>query len=162
MQVLDIRRNHLLVNSLIALVFTVLSLTACSPAGLGSSSSSDEIALISEGETIYQANCANCHGINGEGEPNWKTPKEDGTYPAPPHTVDGHTWHHGDNLLFQIVEGGGDSLDIPNFKSNMPAFGGVLTDEEIIAVLTYLKSIWPAEQQRFQFEASQRELLPDQ
>jgi len=159
---MDFRRDRLLLTRLIAFVVVVLLLAACSLAGSSSIGLPDEIALISEGETIYQINCAACHGINGEGEPNWKTPKEDGTYPAPPHTVDGHTWHHSDALLFQIIEGGGDSLEIPNFKSNMPAFGDVLTDDEIIAVLIYLKSIWPAEQQRIQFEASQREPLTDQ
>lgn len=111
------------------------------------------------GKQVYVKNCAACHGANGEGEPDWKIPKEDGTYPAPPHSVDGHTWHHGDGLLIQIIKGGGNSLDIPNFKSNMPAFGGILTDEEIMAGLAYLKSTWPEEQRRFQFEASQQELV---
>ncbi len=32
--------------------------------------------------------------------------------------------------------------DVPNFKSGMPAFGDLLTHEEIIAVLTYVKSLW--------------------
>lgn len=120
-----------------------------------------DAAQVELGGKLYVNNCAACHGVNGEGEPDWKTPKEDGTYPAPPHSVDGHTWHHGDDLLFQIVSGGGDSLDIPNFKSNMPAFGGRLTGEEIVAVLTYLKSTWPEEQRRFQFEVSQQETLVD-
>ncbi len=114
------------------------------------------------GRQVYAENCAACHGPNGEGEPDWKIPKEDGTYPAPPHSVDGHTWHHGDGLLFQIIAGGGDSLDIPNFKSNMPAFGGRLTDGEIVAVLTYLKSTWPEEQRRFQFAVSQQASATEQ
>ena len=35
-----------------------------------------------------------------------------------------------------------ESPDIPNFKSGMPAFGDLLSHEEIIAVLTYVKSLW--------------------
>ena len=44
-------------------------------------------------------------------------------------------------------------MNIPNFKSNMPAFGDILTEEEIIAVMTYLKSMWPEKERRAQFEA---------
>ena len=32
--------------------------------------------------------------------------------------------------------------DYPGFKSAMPAFGGQLGRDEIIAVLTYVKSLW--------------------
>ena len=35
-----------------------------------------------------------------------------------------------------------ESPDVPNFKSGMPAFGGQLSHEEIIAALTYVKSLW--------------------
>jgi len=123
-------------------------------------SSSLDPALVTQGRLIYQENCAACHGPNGEGQPNWKVANPDGTYPAPPHTVDGHTWHHGDGLLFQIIKEGGKSLNIPNFKSGMPAFGDKLTDEEIVAVLTYIKSLWPEEQRRSQAQISQQDPLP--
>lgn len=109
---------------------------------------------------MYAANCAACHGSRAEGQPEWKIPKADGSYPAPPHDVSGHTWHHGDGTLFQIIEGGGDSLRIPGFKSNMPGFGETLSDEDIISVLTYIKSLWPTEERRIQMDASQQDPLP--
>ena len=31
------------------------------------------------------------------------------------------------------------------YESNMPAYEGVLSDEEIRAVLSYIKSRWPAD-----------------
>ena len=31
------------------------------------------------------------------------------------------------------------------YQSDMPAFGGVLTDEQIAAVMAYIKSKWPAD-----------------
>ena len=97
------------------------------------------------GQQIFASTCAACHGIDGQGQENWHVPKEDGTLPAPPLNGDGHTWHHGDGLLYQIVRQGGKSLEspnVPNFKSAMPAFGDLLNDEEIVAVLTYVKSLW--------------------
>jgi mono/diheme cytochrome c family protein len=36
----------------------------------------------------------------------------------------------------------------------MPAFGSVLSDEEITAVLTYIKSTWPEETRTTQWEVT--------
>ncbi len=98
-----------------------------------------------KGQTIFQANCAVCHGADGEGQPDWHVKKPDGILPAPPLNGDGHTWHHGDGTLYTYVSKGGkayESPDIPSFKSGMPGFGEVLSHEEIIAVIEYLKSVW--------------------
>ena len=88
--------------------------------------------------------CAVCHGVGGEGQPDWHVRKKDGTLP-PPLNGDGHTWHHSDGLLYRIVSQGGVILEdprYPSFKSAMPAFGDRLSHQEIIAVLTYVKSLW--------------------
>ena len=100
---------------------------------------------LSAGREIFVANCAVCHGANGEGQPNWQVRKGDGTLPPPPLNGDGHTWHHADGLLYRIVSQGGKMFESPNypsFKSAMPAFGDSLNRQEIIATLTYVKSLW--------------------
>ena len=112
------------------------------------------------GEQVYRVSCANCHGNDAEGQLDWKSQKPNGVYPAPPHDGSGHTWHHGDGLLYQIISDGGASLNLPGFQSGMPAFGGALGDAEIRAVLTYLKSLWPEEQRQTQWLASQNDPLP--
>ena len=97
------------------------------------------------GRALFVANCSACHGAGGEGQPDWHIRNDDGTAPAPPLNGEGHTWHHADGLLYRIVSQGGaisESLDVPGFKSAMPAFGETLTREEIISVLTYVKSLW--------------------
>lgn len=102
-------------------------------------------STISQGESIFRANCAACHGANGEGQPDWHIRKPDGLLPAPPLNSDGHTWHHGDGTLYRIVSQGGaiyESPDLPNYKSGMPTFGETLSHEEIIAVISYVKSLW--------------------
>lgn len=99
---------------------------------------------IAAGETIYKEHCASCHGANLEGEPNWQRPNADTTMPAPPHSERGHTWHHADQFLFDITKYGVEKMvKLENYKSNMPAYEHVLSDEEIIAVLSYIKSTWP-------------------
>lgn len=99
--------------------------------------------MVALGRTVYAEHCAECHGKNLEGEPDWRTPKADGTLPAPPHDDSGHTWHHGDELLFRYTKEGGAAIAPPDFKSAMPAFGGALSDEQIWAALAFIKSTWP-------------------
>ena len=97
------------------------------------------------GQEIFASTCAACHGVNGEGQPNWNIPNEDGSLPAPPLNGDAHTWHHGDGLLYRIVSEGGGFLEVPgfpNFKSRMPAFGEQLSHAELVAVITYIKTFW--------------------
>ena len=74
------------------------------------------------------------------------SPDEDGRLPAPPHDQTGHTWHHDGDTLFQLTKYGvGALINDPDYASNMPIYDGVLSDEEIIAVLSYIKSTWPEE-----------------
>ncbi|WP_299373184.1 cytochrome c [uncultured Kiloniella sp.] len=100
---------------------------------------------IVEGGKLYQQNCASCHGIQLEGETNWRSPKEDGSLRAPPHNKDGHTWHHPDRILFHITKFGGAAIAPEGFNSNMPAFNKTLSDTEINKVLAFIKSKWPKE-----------------
>ena len=106
--------------------------------------------LVARGRIVYQESCAACHGARLEGQPNWRQMKPDGTLPAPPHDVTGHTWHHSDQLLFQITKFGSAAVAGPGFKSGMPIYEGVLEDADIWAVLAYIKSHWPADIQAAQ------------
>lgn len=138
------------------LLMLVFFLVACQPAANPSTASSEIIQL---GETVYVQQCASCHGINLEGQPDWKMQNEDGSFRTPPHDDTGHTWHHGDPTLLEAIRLGGARFNDLNIggTSNMPAFGDILSDEEITAVLTYIKSTWTEENQGWQEEATQRE-----
>ena len=105
----------------------------------------DDPRLVALGQTVYAAHCADCHGADLEGQPDWRQRQADGTLPAPPHDDSGHTWHHPDDLLFTITKKGGQYLAPSDFKSGMPAFEDVLNDEEILASLAYIKSRWSPE-----------------
>ena len=64
----------------------------------------------------------------------------------PPHDETGHTWHHDSDTLFQLTKYGVSALiNDPDYASNMPIYDGVLSDEEIIAVISYIKSTWSEE-----------------
>ena len=130
------------------LVHAAILLTACasSPAeDRPTPVSTATVEAAPTGRELFAANCAACHGSAGEGQPDWHIKKADGTLPPPPLNGDGHTWHHGDGLLYRIVSQGGIFLEDPRdtgFKSAMPAFGDRLSQDEIIEVLTYIKNLW--------------------
>lgn len=108
--------------------------------------------VVARGADIYTRSCAACHGGDLSGQENWRTANPDGSYPAPPHDSSGHTWHHTDQLLFEIIDVG---LDLP--ISRMPAFGDHLDDDEIVAVVDFIKSHWGDAERAVQWELTWRE-----
>lgn len=104
----------------------------------------DDAQIVAHGEALYGDYCASCHGENLEGQENWRERGSDGLLPAPPHDQTGHTWHHTDDVLFGITKYGvGKFAGLDDYKSSMQPFEGVLSDDDIIAVLSYVKSRWP-------------------
>ncbi len=100
--------------------------------------------LLATGARVYAERCASCHGTQLEGQPDWQSRGADDLLPAPPHDATGHTWHHRDELLFRITKFGmAKAINLPDYKSSMPIYEGVLSDEEIVAVLSWIKSRWP-------------------
>ncbi|UWQ22086.1 cytochrome c [Jannaschia sp. W003] len=106
----------------------------------------DDPAEVALGARIYAESCAACHGARLEGQPRWREPGPDGLRPAPPHDATGHTWHHDGATLFALTRDGLEALlgDAAP-ETGMPAFAGLLTDAEIRAALSYIKSTWPPE-----------------
>lgn len=109
---------------------------------------------IERGRAVYAEQCATCHGADLEGQPNWRSPNDDGTLPAPPHNETGHTWHHDNQLLFTYTKFGGQGAlaerGSTNFKSGMPGFADAISDAEICDVLAYIRSTWPERVQEIQ------------
>lgn len=114
----------------------------------------DDPAQVSLGRAVYSENCASCHGVRLEGQPDWRIRKPDGKLPAPPHDETGHTWHHPDKQLFDITKSGVAAL-VSGYESDMPAYRGVLSDEEIWAVVAFIKSTWRPEIRRRQDRRNQ-------
>lgn len=125
-----------------------------STAGSKPSGDPTDVEQVALGETVYRENCADCHGANLEGQPNWKQRLPDGAMPAPPHDETGHTWHHPDQQLFDYTKLGGAAVVPAPFKSAMPGFGETLSDDQIWAVLAFIKSRWPERQREIQAQRS--------
>ena len=131
-----------------------LVLATVAPA-LGSHASAEPATWV--GARIYADACASCHGANLEGQPDWQESLPTGRMPAPPHDATGHTWHHGDASLFRLVKDGVEKVVGGGYQSDMPAFAGVLSDDEIRAVLAFIKSTWPDRARAYQAQVSANE-----
>jgi len=103
----------------------------------------DNAELVREGMSLYTEHCASCHGARLEGQASWRQRKPDGRLPAPPHDQTGHTWHHPDDMLIRITLQGPRTVAGANYVSDMPAYQGILDEQQVIAVLSYIKSTWP-------------------
>jgi mono/diheme cytochrome c family protein len=107
-----------------------------------------DAALVSRGAELYAKHCAECHGADLEGQPNWRERSASGRLPAPPHDASGHTWHHPAEQLFALTKAGIEPFAPEGYESDMPAFAGKLSDADIWAVLSFIKSRWPEDIQR--------------
>ena len=91
---------------------------------------------VAQGEQYYQANCATCHGATGAGDARAGVPALNGSM---------HSWHHGDSQIAGLIRRGG---------IQMPAVGADWSDEQIIAVLAYIKQWWAPQQRATQARIS--------
>lgn len=96
--------------------------------------------IVDYGDSLFQQNCAVCHGVNAEGTKEWKKTDENGNYPPPPLDGSAHAWHHSIPALARYVKEGGIKLG-----GVMPAFGDKLSNEEVLAMIAFFQSKWPDE-----------------
>lgn len=93
-----------------------------------------DAAAAGPGANLFKANCASCHQPSGKGIP--------GTYPA----LAGSAFAQGDpSVPIRIVLHGFQGKIERNgtaFNGVMPPLGGVLSDEDIANILTYVRSSW--------------------
>lgn len=82
--------------------------------------------VLARGQTLYDAACAECHGLDGKGY-------AQSLVLAPPLDGSAHSWHHPDSQILGLLRFGG---------MTMPAVAASWTDDDIEATLTYVKSRW--------------------
>ena len=99
-------------------------------------------ALVVYGKSIFDEYCSVCHGSKLGGELASGATVPEGQSPAPPLNGTAHSYHHADGELFGVVKHGPGSLDARDWP-RMPIFDRVLPDDDIWAVIAYIKSVWP-------------------
>jgi len=89
-----------------------------------SQSTPDQFAAV---KTIYEKDCKECHGQNGEGGP---VKLQDGTKLKVPSLRQGHALRHADAEFVKQITKGGDG---------MPAFADKLKTEEINDLIKFIR-----------------------
>lgn len=92
-------------------------------------------ASIAAGKTIYDAQCANCHGATGKGD--GKLAASITTGPKPSDLTDA-TWKHGstDGEIYTLIHDGSKG-------TGMRGYGTRLKTEDIWNVVNYLRTLGP-------------------
>jgi mono/diheme cytochrome c family protein len=113
-------------------------------AACGALGGEDEAAEVARGEELYDRYCISCHGGETGG---------DIADVPPPHNAQGHTWHHPDCQLVDVVL---DGLPPREGYPQMPAFRNQLDEEDVMAILAHIRTWWDPDQQEFQAEVTER------
>jgi ubiquinol-cytochrome c reductase cytochrome b subunit len=87
-----------------------------------------------KGASVFTQNCASCHQANGQGQPGVFPPLAGSEIVLGDKTRLGHILFYGLNGKIKVK--GGD------YNGQMPAWKGQLSDGDIAAVLTYIRSTW--------------------
>lgn len=124
-------RSHMRTIAVVALIGVALAVLIVGQIKT-SSGSLTASARPAHGKALYDKYCVTCHGAAGRGVPGWQYQARG----APPLDSSAHAWHHEDDQLLAMI------LDKPAPDSVMPAWRGVLTREDALDVVAYIKSLW--------------------
>jgi len=127
-------------------------LVSCSPereTSTGSASPSEALTRapafdpdsIIRGAQLFAVHCAQCHGPQAQGHPDWETPVDGSFAAAPPLDGTGNDWKKSQAQLVATIRNGARRRDGTEI---MPAWKGRLSDHEILDLLNWLQSLWPA------------------
>ncbi|MBI2867614.1 MAG: cytochrome c [Chloroflexi bacterium] len=131
-----------IVRRMIPLALVLAALVAASCGGASAALPPGKTAIKEEGRALYKKNCVSCHGGATGGRLEDIPPK---------HNANGHTWHHPhQQLALNILDGfqrGGGVLPMPSFRGDM-------SQEDVDAVLAYIKTWWTDQQRDFQAQVT--------
>jgi len=133
--------KYFLASIVIAMTITVLSIVyQKQTVQLLVGAEQYSVSQIIAGKSIYEANCAFCHGDNLEGKMAWNNVYERGGRPPTPLNDSGEVSYLSNADLFDIIKYGGQPFSPLGYKNNMPGFEMQLDDARIWEVIYYIKS----------------------
>jgi cytochrome c oxidase subunit II len=96
-----------------------------------------EGSLASTGQKVFQQlGCSNCHRSDTQG----RGPNLQGVYGSPVLLDDGSSVVADDNYIRESILNPGAKI-VAGFKPIMPTFQGILSEDQVLALISYIKSI---------------------
>lgn len=121
--------------------FCLSSLLLLNLGGCGKNESKIDPFALMEGEGIYKAECAHCHGKDMQGQPGWQSSAAEGKpLGAPPLAGDSPVRGKPFAELVATVRRG----NMPGQAGEHPAFAGKLTERQMENVILFIQSRWSA------------------
>jgi mono/diheme cytochrome c family protein len=93
---------------------------------------------MNRGAALYQEHCAQCHGPEAQGHPDWENTQ---VVAAPPLNGTGNEWKRSHKQLMVVIS---DGLQRKGTEV-MPGWKGRLKDEEIEDIILWFQALWPKE-----------------
>ncbi len=94
----------------------------------------EQQARFDAGKTLFESTCAQCHQPHGLGQEGLAPPLVDSEWVLGP-----------DRVLARIaLQGAHGKINVKGraYSMDMPAFGGIFTDEQLASILTYVRRSW--------------------
>ena len=113
-----------------------------------------DVERIARGARLFQENCAQCHGPEAQGHPDWERGRKEGFAAAPPLNGTGTDITLSKTRMMDIIRNGLKQKGEPV----MPAWIGRVSDQDIEDVITWYQALWPADT----YQTWQRAYAPDQ
>ncbi|MBI5752150.1 MAG: cytochrome c [Hydrogenophilales bacterium] len=88
------------------------------------------------GVRLYHEHCAQCHGPEAQGHPDWRNPQ---VAAAPPLNGTGNEWKRRKQDMLAIIHIGAKR----NGEPVMPAWNGRLSDQDIEDIIAWFQALWP-------------------
>lgn len=122
------------INALTGYLKSLPQQIAAPKAGAENIRPEDKKAMITAGAKLYENQCATCHQASGKGVPS--------VYPALAGSSAINT-AIASNAIRMVLHGGYAPSTVGNPRPyGMPPFGQAMSDEEVAAVLTYVRNSW--------------------
>ncbi len=88
------------------------------------------------GARLYQEHCAQCHGPEAQGHPDWQNPA---VTAAPPLNGTGNAWKRSRAELVEVIQNGVTRAGQPV----MPSWKGRVDGKDLDDLVTWFTALWP-------------------
>jgi mono/diheme cytochrome c family protein len=96
------------------------------------------VEAVMRGARLYQEHCAQCHGPEAQGHPDWSNPQ---VVAAPPLNGSGNDWRRKKSELVAVIKHGAKRGNEPV----MPGWSGRLSDRDVEDIIAWFQALWPME-----------------